>query len=204
MSARRSLAVAVRELAAVMAVTDVPEREMERADAAVRALTAMLRERRLDDVPRTPYDEAVGARDYGWHLDNPALPGLTMVFEDGRASAEVPDGLGAAYAGPPGKLHGGVGALLLDVVLSSLVQHHGVPAVTASLTLDYRAPTPLDVPLRITGEVVARSGRKVETVGTLWCDGVATVEARGLFVELRRDDEVSAAGAVPAPSPAPR
>ncbi|MBU2695224.1 hotdog domain-containing protein [Pimelobacter sp. 30-1] len=186
MNARRSLAVAVRELASVMAVTDVSDADMERADAAVRALTAMLRERRLDDVPRTPYDEAVGARDYGWHLDNPALPGLTMVFEDGRATAEVADGLGAAYAGPPGKLHGGVGALLLDVLLSSLVQHHGVPAVTASLDLDYRAPTPLDVPLRITGEIVAHSGRKVETVGALWHGDVMTVEARGLFVALAK------------------
>ncbi|MBM7517154.1 PaaI family thioesterase [Nocardioides nitrophenolicus] len=184
MSPRRDLAEAVRELAAVTAVTDVADPVMTEAVASVRALTALLRERQLADVPRTPYDEAVGARDYGWHLDNPALPGLSMVFEDGRATASIPAGLGAAYAGPPGKLHGGVGALLLDVLLSSLVQHHGVPAVTASLRLDYRAPTPLDAPLRITGEVVARSGRKVETVGALWHGEVATVEARGLFVQL--------------------
>nr|WP_246319692.1 hotdog domain-containing protein [Nocardioides kongjuensis] len=107
-----------------------------------------------------------------------------MVFEDGRATATIPDGLGKAYAGPPGKLHGGVGALLLDVLLSSLVQHHGVRAVTASLTVDYRAATRLDVPLRITGDIVGRSGRKVETVGALWCGEVATVEARGLFVQV--------------------
>jgi acyl-coenzyme A thioesterase PaaI-like protein len=195
-SPRRSLAVAVRELASAMAVTDVAEPVMERVTAAVRALTGTLRERRLDDVPRTPYDEAVGARDYSWHLDNPALPGLAMVFEDGRALAELPAGLGTPYAGPPGKLHGGVGALLLDVVLSSLVQHHGVPAVTASLTLDYRAATALDAPLRITGEIVGRSGRKVETVGALWCGDVKTVEARGLFIELRQDAPVGQARSV--------
>ena len=184
MNARRDLAEAVRELASVMAVTDVAASDMAQAAAAVRELTERLRERQLDDVPRTPYDEAVGATDYGWHLDNPALPGLAMVFEDGRATATIADGLGKAYAGPPGKLHGGVGALLLDVLLSSLVQHHGVRAVTASLTVDYRAATPLDVPLRITGEIVARSGRKIETVGSLWCGEVATVEARGLFVQI--------------------
>lgn len=185
MNARRDLAEAVRELAAVMAVTDVADPAMARAADAVRELTALLQERQLDDVPRTPYDEAVGATHYGWHLDNPALPGLTMVFEDGGATASIPAGLGAAYAGPPNKLHGGVGALLLDVLLSSLVQHHGVPAVTASLTVDYRAATPLDVPLRLTGEIVARTGRKVETVGSLWCGDVVTVEARGLFVQIR-------------------
>ncbi|WP_408897159.1 hotdog domain-containing protein [Nocardioides sp. R1-1] len=184
MTPRRELARAVRQLVAAMALTDVADPVMERAAASVRALSTALGERRLDDIPRTPYDEAVGATHYGWHLDNPALPGLTMVFEDGRASAEIPEGLGAVYAGPPHKLHGGVGALLLDVVLSSLVQHHGIRAVTASLTLDYRAATALDAPLRITGEIVARRGRKVETAGALWCGGVATVEARGLFVQV--------------------
>ncbi|GAA4085627.1 PaaI family thioesterase [Nocardioides kongjuensis] len=184
MNARRDLAEAVRELASAVAVTDVDDPDLAQAAASARELTKLLRERQLEDVPRTPYDEAVGATHYGWHLDNPALPGLTMVFEDGRATATIPDGLGKAYAGPPGKLHGGVGALLLDVLLSSLVQHHGVRAVTASLTVDYRAATRLDVPLRITGDIVGRSGRKVETVGALWCGEVATVEARGLFVQV--------------------
>jgi acyl-coenzyme A thioesterase PaaI-like protein len=183
-STRRDLAEAVRELASAMAVTDVDDPDMALAAASVREVTKLLREQQLDDVPRTPYDEAVGASHYGWHLDNPALPGLTMAFEGGRATAVVPDGLGKAYAGPPGKLHGGVGALLLDVLLSSLVQHHGVRAVTASLTVDYRAATPLDVPLRISGEIVGRSGRKVETVGELWCGDLLTVEARGLFVQI--------------------
>jgi len=183
--ARRSLVEAVRELAAATALTDLDDAELERAAASVRGLNAALGRRRRDDIPRTPYDEAVGATHYGWHLDNPALPGLAMVFEDGRASAELPDGLGVVYAGPPGRLHGGVGALLLDVLLSSLVQHHGIPAVTASLTLDYRAATPLDTPLRITGDIVARDGRKVDAVGALWCGGVRTVEARGLFVQVR-------------------
>lgn len=184
MNARRDLAEAVRELASVMAVTDVADRDMAQAAASVRELAKRLQERQLADVPRTPYDEAVGATRYGWHLDNPALPGLGMVFEDGRVAATIPDGLGKAYAGPPGKLHGGVGALLLDVLLSSLVQHHGVRAVTASLAVDYRAATALDAPLRLTGEIVGRTGRKVETVGALWCSGIATVEARGLFVQV--------------------
>ncbi|WGY01749.1 hotdog domain-containing protein [Nocardioides sp. QY071] len=184
MNARRDLTEAVRELASTMAVTDVDDPDMAQAAATVRALTKLLRERQLDDVPRTPYDEAVGAPHYGWHLDNPALPGLAMLFEDGRATASIPAGLGMVYAGPPGKLHGGVGALLLDVILSSLVQHHAVRAVTASLTVDYRVATPLDVPLRLTAEIVGRSGRKVETVGALWWGDVATVEARGLFVAV--------------------
>lgn len=184
MNARRDLTAAVRELAAAMAVTDVADPAMADAAVVVRELTAQLRERQLDDVLRTPYDEAVGATHYGWHLDNPALPGLTMVFEDGRATASIEQGLGAAYAGPPGKLHGGVGALLLDVLLSSLVQHHGVRAVTASLTVDYRAATALDAPLRLTGEIVVRNGRKVEAVGALWCGDTATVQARGLFVQV--------------------
>ena len=51
--------------------------------------------------------------------------------------------LGAAYEGPPGLVHGGVSALVLDQVLGEAAGAGGKPGMTGTLTLRYRQGTPL-------------------------------------------------------------
>lgn len=127
----------------------------------------------------------MGQREYTWQLDNPAHPGLQVRFDDQGAVAELP-GLGHLYEGPEGLVHGGVAAMLMDAVLSSLVQFHGVESVTASLTLNYRRPTPLDLPLTLTARLVEIGERKVIAAGEVRCAGETTIEASGIFVRLAR------------------
>ena len=100
--------------------------------------------------------------------------------ETGRAIAELT--LGAAYEGPPGQVHGGVCALLLDHVLGATAHRPGRPAVTGTLTVRYLAPTPLG-PLHVEAWIDREEGSKTFAVGHITnTDGTASVRAEGVFI----------------------
>lgn len=90
--------------------------------------------------------------------------------------------LGMAYQGPPGYVHGGVSALLLDQVLGVANGWAGKSGMTAQLTLRYRRVTPLFTPLAVDGRQVRTDGRKIYAEGSISAGGEVCVEAEGLFV----------------------
>ncbi len=115
---------------------------------------------------------------------NPVAPPLVIHHDPGRLvwSEFV---LGAAYEGPPGNVHGGVCALVLDHVLGAIAHQPGRPAYTGTLTLRYRRRTPLQRPLRAEARIERIEGVKTFVVGHLAdADGV-TVEAEGIFIQPR-------------------
>lgn len=114
-------------------------------------------------------------------LRNPTAPPLTVQHDpDGTVWAEFL--LGAAYEGPPGHVHGGVCAMLLDHILGATAHKPGKPAVTGTLTTRFRRGTRLGRPLRAEARVVRVEGVKTFAVGHLAdADGV-TVEAEGVFI----------------------
>ncbi|WP_435873348.1 PaaI family thioesterase [Nocardia farcinica] len=89
--------------------------------------------------------------------------------------------LGAAYEGPPGCVHGGVSALVLDQLLGAVAQRPGEPAVTGTLTVRYLRPVPLG---RIRGEASVRSHEGVKTFasGRIVVAGQPAVLADGVFI----------------------
>lgn len=93
--------------------------------------------------------------------------------------------LGLPYQGPPGYVHGGVSALLLDHTLGVANHVAGATGMTAVLTLRYRRPTPLFEPLTINCRQVGVDGRKIRAVGTIHADGQECVQAEGLFIAAR-------------------
>lgn len=56
--------------------------------------------------------------------------------------------------------------------------------LTASLHVDYRRPTPLDVPLQLTGRVTEYSPTKVVVAVTVTAEGVVTVRGEVVAVRL--------------------
>ena len=90
--------------------------------------------------------------------------------------------LGLVYQGPPGFVHGGISALLLDHTLGVANHVAGVSGMTATLTVRYRRPTPLFEPLTISARQVGVDGRKIRTVGSITARGEECVTAEGLFV----------------------
>jgi len=93
--------------------------------------------------------------------------------------------LGLQYQGPPGNVHGGIAALLLDDALGVSNFCAGAPGMTAHLSLDYRKPTPLFTPLTVRAEQRSVDGRKIRTVGSITANGEVCVEAEGLFIAMR-------------------
>jgi acyl-coenzyme A thioesterase PaaI-like protein len=120
-------------------------------------------------------------------LRNPVAPPLTIHHDaDGTVHTEFV--LGAAYEGPPGHVHGGVCALILDHVLGATAHQPGKPAVTGTLTLRYVRGTPLGKPLRASARVDRIEGAKTFAVGHIAGTGGVTVEAEGVFIHPKRGE----------------
>lgn len=102
----------------------------------------------------------------------------------------LPDGsivgtatLGLPYQGPPGCVHGGVSALLLDHTLGVANAWAGVSGMTGTLTLRYHRPTPLFVELTVRARQVSVEGRKIRTTGEILAGDEVCVSADGLFID---------------------
>ena len=114
-------------------------------------------------------------------LRNPVAPPLTIRHDaDGTVHTEFT--LGAAYEGPPGHVHGGVCALILDHVLGATAHLPGKPAVTGTLTLRYLRGTPLGRPLHASAHVDRIEGAKTFAVGHIAGPDGVTVSAEGVFI----------------------
>ncbi len=94
------------------------------------------------------------------------------------------------HRGPPGYLHGGIAATVLDETMASLGWAlDDVPCVTATLELRYRKPVPLDGrELRIEAWRDKPEAKRTQRVRgrLLLADGTVCVEATGIFVQSRR------------------
>jgi acyl-coenzyme A thioesterase PaaI-like protein len=182
------LTKSVRELIDATIRTEVDGAAVAAAKAAIDAATARLRSRQLDgafgirfgsDGDQLPWGNVViGVR-------NPVAPPLTLSAVPGGGVAGDFH-LGAAYEGPPGHVHGGVAALILDHVLGEAASK-GVdekPRLTGTITLRYRRITPLG-DLHVEAAVVRTEGVKTFATGHLAdADGI-TVEAEGVFIQPR-------------------
>jgi acyl-coenzyme A thioesterase PaaI-like protein len=116
-------------------------------------------------------------------LANPLAPPMSIQLGDDEVvRGEVT--FGAAYEGPPGCVHGGYVAAIFDEVLGTTQSIGGPPGMTGRLTIHYRSPTPLHVPLRLEGRLVKRDGRKIFTEGALYAGDRLCAEAEGLFISI--------------------
>ena len=185
---------AVRELVDATIRTEVDDEEVRAVQAEVEVLTARLRARQLDG----PYGVRFGASGRGrpWGnsvvgLRNAIAPPLVIDHDEtGRAWSDFH--LGAAYEGPPGLVHGGVSALILDQLLGEAAGAGGKPGMTGTLTLRYRRGTPLG-DLRAEAWIERSEGIKTWARGHVMDAEGVTVEAEGLFILPRWAREAIAA-----------
>jgi acyl-coenzyme A thioesterase PaaI-like protein len=92
--------------------------------------------------------------------------------------------LGSAYEGPPGLVHGGVCAMVLDHVLGATAHKPGRAAFTGTLRIRFLRGTPLGE-LRAQARVDRVEGVKTFAVGQLTDACGVTVEADGVFIHPR-------------------
>ncbi|HEY7106515.1 MAG TPA: PaaI family thioesterase [Acidimicrobiia bacterium] len=98
-----------------------------------------------------------------------------------------------AHEGPPGTVHGGYVAFAFDEVLGWATARAGYPAMTGRLTVRYRRPTPLGVPIEVTVPWPRVTGKRIRMHATLDAGGEVTAEAEGLFVRFELSDGSSRA-----------
>ncbi|ORX03407.1 PaaI family thioesterase [Mycolicibacillus trivialis] len=174
---------AIRELIDAAVHTDADEATVREAHTAIEAAAGALgRSRRNGSrtlrqaetgLPVAWGNPVVGTR-------NPIAPPVLIEHENGHCWSEFD--LGGAYEGPPGLVHGGICALILDHVLGEVVSEGlNKPYFTGTLTCRYLRGTPLGR-LRVEADVERTEGVKAFARGTLSdADGV-TVEAEGVFI----------------------
>lgn len=117
--------------------------------------------------------------------DNPASMGLRLRTVDDRVTGRVR--FDRRQEGAPGFAHGGAVATVLDDALGTVLVLIRRPAVTANLTVDFRAPAFLDRDLEVEAWCEHVDGRKLHLAGRLTDAGDVVAEARGLFVEVEID-----------------
>ncbi|WP_293306012.1 PaaI family thioesterase [Mycolicibacterium sp.] len=90
------------------------------------------------------------------------------------------------HVGGNNAVHGGVVAMMFDVMCGIIIHSIGRPiSRTAFLHVDYRNITPIDVPLTMRGWASKVEGRKTFVNAELTDpDGTLTAEANGLMVQL--------------------
>jgi acyl-coenzyme A thioesterase PaaI-like protein len=177
------LAEAVRELVDATIRTEADDDVVDNARSAIETVTQLLRQRtrpvgvsyRVDERPLPLGNAVIG-------VCNPIAPPIVVRHDgDGRCWSEFV--LGPAYEGPPGLVHGGVSALVLDHMLGEAASEGLSKArFTGTITVKYLRGTPLG-PLRCDAWIDRAEGVKVFAHGSISDSKGVTVEAEGVFIE---------------------
>jgi uncharacterized protein (TIGR00369 family) len=111
--------------------------------------------------------------------------GLKLEFsksEDAVVSNAV---ISNEYEGPPGYVHGGIIATILDEAMSKANRARGVTAMTRQMEVEYLRPVPSGSSIRIQGKVTRSHGRKHWAEATIQnSDGVILAQATALFITV--------------------
>ncbi|MGV0789837.1 PaaI family thioesterase [Mycolicibacterium sp. XJ2] len=178
------LAESVRQLIDATIRTEVDADTVAAIREQIDGATAALRSRQIDGPFGVRF--TTGGERLPWGnpvigLRNPIAPPLTIEHgDDGTVYADFE--LGAAYEGPPGHVHGGISALILDHILGEVAANSINPRFTGTITLRYLRPTRLG---RLHAEAMTTrsEGIKSYATGYLADDEGVTVEAEGVFIE---------------------
>ena len=188
MTAHETLTASVRRLIEATIRTEVDAAAIVAARDKIDAATAQLSDTLMSGsfgVQLAHDGQSIALGNVVIGQRNPVAPPLVIRDEAGGA-VHTNFVLGAAYEGPPGMVHGGVCALILDHVLGATAHLPNKPAYTGTLTLRYLRGTPLGQPLRAQAHVERIDGAKTFAVGHIAdADGV-TVQAEGVFIHPRK------------------
>ena len=117
---------------------------------------------------------------------NPNSIGIEWYF-DGRNQIEARFIFTHRQQGPPGFVHGGASAAVLDEAMGLAIWQAGYHVVTVNLMIDYRKPVPLGEPIIIHGAMSGRAEWHIEATGEILLpDSSVAVFAKGIYAEGAR------------------
>jgi len=177
------LAQSVRELIDATVRTQADAATVAAAKSEIDSATARLRQKQLDGSFGVRY-LASGER-LAWGnavigIRNPIAPPLE-IHHDANGKSFCDFHLGAAYEGPPGHVHGGVAALILDHLLGEAASDGINPRLTGTISFRYVRATRLGH-LHAEAMTTRIDGVKTFAAGHLADQEGVTVEAEGVFI----------------------
>lgn len=184
-AALTELSAQTRGLIAAVLLTDLEPAELSDVAAQIETLSQRLSTRLRSAPPVGGLGENGEVRQLASPATgaiNPIAPPIVIeILADGTARTEIT--LGPVYEGPPGCVHGGISAMILDHLCGCAAAANGTPGMTAGLDLRYRRPTPHSAPLVAEAKTVRVDGRKTFVEGHIADpDGHHTIDATGVFV----------------------
>ena len=187
----------VRELVRAVVMTDVSAAERDAAAQRIAEVTDALRRRQRAQpifLVRHADGRVESMVQAGSGRLNPQAPPIEWIArptEPPPGTEPVPVEVHArcrftvAHAGSPGRVYGGVLALVLDEVLGVAARAAGASGMTVALSVSLKGGTPFDVPVDVFGRLTGRDGRKSFVSGEVVVDGVPTAEASAVYVQER-------------------
>lgn len=190
---RRRLAAALRELSQYLVRTEADDALIAAWAEQLEAVVGQARDhgrRDTRNANRKLFTGQASALDVFDMMDydpmgglaNPISPELNWVKADAEG-AEARVRLGLQYQGPPGRVHGGVLAWMLDAVLARAMHAAMRIGVTGTLNLRYLAATPIEQEITCRARVVRTDGRKLFIEGGVYHDDKQTVQAEGIWIQ---------------------
>jgi len=190
---RRQLASALRELSEQLIRTQADDAQLADWTAQAQALLAQARTYERRDTRaanKKLFTGQAGASDVFDMMDydpmgglsNPVSPELSWTRADAEG-VEATVRLGLQYQGPPGRVHGGVLAWIMDAVLARAMHASMRIGVTGTLNLRYLASTPIEQTLVCRAHVARAEGRKLIIEGGVFHNNEQTVQVEGIWLQ---------------------
>jgi acyl-coenzyme A thioesterase PaaI-like protein len=168
---RVRLGSAVRRLGHAVIGREVDIESMEEAIKALDVLSTnfeqgIARSREFSQFSRAHDTEVPDNTQLTSHITRPGSGpgsphGLEMQVHRRGDRVEATFIVGSSFEGAPARSHGGIVALAFDDAMGFMLNLLKTVAYTGQLTINYKAPTPLHVPLVIHAWLGQRDGRKI-------------------------------------------
>ena len=190
--ARHRLAAATRALNEKLVSTDVNPELAAALTEKIEDLTAELsRAEQVDGLvdmakrgERGTIDNVMGELVAMAGRSHPCSPDLVWQEEPNRITGTVT--FGQAFEGPPGHVHGGWVAGVLDHLMGMTHVRTGYPGMTGGLSVRYLKPTPLNQVIQVSAEARELDDKRTEVKAAMRCGDTTTATAEAIFVRVDR------------------
>ena len=192
-NAKRTLAEAMRALQEQVLTADISEAEAlslaERIKAETTELAALVQVTGIIANARRKQHGNIAVINHellaiGGH-SHPGAPGIKIWHAGDETHGSVQ--CGWAFEGPPGHVHGGWVAGMLDHFMGIAHMRAGRPGMTGSLDVRYHRPTPLNVELALRASHEVISERRTRVIAEILHEDQVTASAVAIFIRPSRN-----------------
>ena len=191
--ARQRLASATRALNEKLVSTDIDPELAAALTEKIEGLAAELNQAPqvtgLVDMAkrgqRGTIDDVMGELVSVGGRSHPCSPELRWQEASNRITGTVK--FGQAFEGPPGHVHGGWVAGVLDHLMGMTHVRTGHPGMTGGLSVRYLKPTPLNQRIEVSAQATELDDKRTEVKAEMRFGETTTATAEAIFVRVDRE-----------------